>query len=44
MVSTLPARKRRADNEQVVEALGIWSKHMDISVNGGQTDQDPAAF
>ena len=44
MISTLPAHKRRADNERVVEAPGIWSKHMDISVNGEQTDHNPAAF
>lgn len=44
MISTLPARKRRADNERVVKAPGIWSKHMDISVNGEHTDHNPEAF
>lgn len=44
MISTLPARKRRADNERVVETLGIWSKHMDIPVNGEQTDHNFAVF
>lgn len=43
-ISTLPARKWRADNERVVEILGIWSRHMGISVNGEQTDHNPAAF
>lgn len=44
MVSALPARKRRADNELEVETLGIWSKHMDISINGEQTTHNSAAF
>lgn len=46
MISTLPAHKQRADNEWEVglETLGIWSKHMDISVNGEQTDHNSAAF
>lgn len=44
MISTLPGRKRRADNESVEETLGIWSPHMDISVNGEQTDHNSAAF
>lgn len=44
MICSVPARKRRADNERVVETLGIWSKHMDTSVNGEQTDHNSAAF
>lgn len=44
MISTLPVCKQRADNEREVERLGIWSKHMDIFVNGEQTDHNSAAF
>lgn len=42
MISSLPACKQRADNEREVETLGIWSKHMEISVNGEETDHNSA--
>lgn len=44
MTSTLPVRKHRADNEREVGWLGIWSQHMDVFVNGEQTDHNFAAF
>lgn len=44
MIFTLPAHKHRSDNERVVKALGIWSKHMEITLNGEQTDHNSAAF
>lgn len=44
MVTTLPDHKQRADNERETETLGIWSRHMDVSVNGEQTDHNSAAF
>lgn len=44
MICTLPVCKRRTDNEREVGRLGIWSQHMDMVVNGEQTDHHSAAF